>query len=194
MVWAGGCAPKTSKTAAPSPPVAAEAAPREPASPSMTREIEGMTPARAKRTVRRVGVEVEDAGAVLQFTAGQVAMALVLDERANRMRIVAPIADAREYGADELRVLMEANYHSALDARYALSEGVVYAAFIHPLSELSELELEAAIVQVANLVITFGTAFSSTGQVFGAPAPSPPSSRRVPATAESIAATRFVGG
>ncbi len=33
--------------------------------------------------------------------------------------------------------MMIANFHTALDARYAISDGVIYAAFIHPLSSLA---------------------------------------------------------
>lgn len=114
----------------------------------------------------------------MHFVVAEVAMALIVDEGADRMRIIAPIADASGYGVVELKALMEANYHSALDARYAISDGVVYAAFIHPLSPLTESELEAAVIQVVNLVRSFGSSFSSTDRVFGAPAGASPTTRR----------------
>jgi len=33
---------------------------------------------------------------------------------------------------------MQANFDSALDARYAIAKGKLWSAFIHPLSELNE--------------------------------------------------------
>lgn len=65
-----------------------------------------------------------------------------------------------------MRVL-EANFHSALDARYATSDGVLYAAFIHPLSPLTEAEVRSAVAQVASLVRSFGTTYSSGELVYG---------------------------
>lgn len=65
-----------------------------------------------------------------------------------------------------MRVL-EANFHSALDARYATSDGVLYAAFIHPLSPLTEAEVRSAVAQVASLVRSFGTTYSSGELAYG---------------------------
>ena len=56
---------------------------------------------------------------------------------------------------------MEANFHSALDARYAISDGILWAAFIHPLQELTKDQVISAISQVYSTVQTFGTYYSS---------------------------------
>lgn len=53
--------------------------------------------------------------------------------------------------------MLEANFHSALDVRYATSNGLVYAAYIHPLSLLRREEIHSALRHVAKLVKTFGT-------------------------------------
>jgi hypothetical protein len=50
---------------------------------------------------------------------------------------------------------------------YAVSEGVLYSAYIHPLSELSESQLTSAIEQVANLAITFGYEYTSGTLEYG---------------------------
>ena len=62
---------------------------------------------------------------------------------------------------------MAANFHTALDGRYATSEGVLYAAFIHPLSPLTEEELASALRQVAALARNFGTTYSSDALLYG---------------------------
>jgi hypothetical protein len=93
----------------------------------------------------------------------------MVDERFDRMRIIAPIAEIEEV-TDEVRdACLEANFHTALDARYATSDGVLYAAFIHPLASLDAELAESALHQVASLVETFGTTFSSGSLVFGVP-------------------------
>ena len=83
------------------------------------------------------------------------------------MRIVAPVADGTILNEGQLRVLMEANFDRALDAKYALYEGSVWSVFVHPLAELSEAELLSAIRQVAALHASYGTTLSSMDIVFG---------------------------
>lgn len=87
------------------------------------------------------------------------------DEAANRMRIISAITDVDQLSGDQLFYALAANFHSALDARYAISDGLVYAAFIHPLSSLSVAELRSAISQVASAHRTFGATYSS-GELF----------------------------
>lgn len=171
-----GCSQQKKATASPSSP-AAEPEP-EPAL-EVTRTAAEPAPVPPKPSVmtadraREIVVDMADGaradGPAVTFIVGGVTMVLVIDERANRMRIVSPISELARLDPNTLEVLMQANYHSALDARYALSEGTVFAAYIHPLSELTDVQLQAAVIQVANLVLTFGTEYSSTGLVFGAP-------------------------
>ncbi len=59
-----------------------------------------------------------------------------------------------------------ANFHTTLDVKYAVSDEILWAVFIHPLKELSEQQLRDAISQVCHADLTFGTTFSSTDQVF----------------------------
>jgi hypothetical protein len=66
-----------------------------------------------------------------------------------------------------LDAALESNFHKALDARYATSKGVLYSAYMHRLSELSELQLISAVEQVANLALTFGGEYSSGTLVYG---------------------------
>ena len=49
----------------------------------------------------------------------------------------------------------------------AISEGMLYSAYIHPLSPLTDDEVLSAIAQVAKANITFGTEYSSGALVFG---------------------------
>ena len=90
------------------------------------------------------------------------------------MRLIATISPVSELTGEQVARILEANFHSALDARYATSRGYLYAAFIHPLSPLSDAELRSAVAQVANLARTFGTTYSSGELLYGAPSGEPP--------------------
>jgi len=48
-----------------------------------------------------------------------------------------------------------------LDSKYAIGEGLVWSAFIHPLGELTEDQFLSAVSQVYSGVQTFGTYYSS---------------------------------
>ncbi len=61
---------------------------------------------------------------------------------------------------------MEANFHSALDVKYAISNDIVWSIFVHPLAELSEDQVEDAINQIFFSVVTFGTTYTSTNLTF----------------------------
>ena len=102
----------------------------------------------------------------MEFTCQGVRQMLIYDVRADRMRIISPIVATEDLKPGQLAKAMEANFHTALDARYAVSNGAVWAAFIHPLSDLTEHELRAALRQVANAKTTFGTTYSSGDLVF----------------------------
>ncbi|MFT5660804.1 MAG: hypothetical protein ACI9TV_001447 [Sulfurimonas sp.] len=88
-------------------------------------------------------------------------MALLSDENYNRMRIISPITKYSSLATKIKDSLMDSNFHLALDARYAVSEDILYAAFLHPLSSLVTEDFESALKQVYNLAISFGKTYSS---------------------------------
>lgn len=92
---------------------------------------------------------------------------VVTDASADRMRIMVPIADAKALNKEQLYRIMQANFESALDARYAVAEGTVWSVFIHPLGALEEDELVSAIAQTFNAAQTFGGSYSSGLFSFG---------------------------
>lgn len=106
-------------------------------------------------------------GGVVQFEYATVPMAVISDPPHDRMRIIAPVARYSEVRREQLDRMLEANFHTALDARYAVSRGIVYAAYLHPLASLDEAGLQAALQQVANLALSFGTTYSSGTLSFG---------------------------
>ena len=90
-----------------------------------------------------------------------VKMALLSDEEHNRMRIISPITTYSSLAPSIKDSLMNSNFHLALDARYAVTEDTLYSCFIHPLSSLTQEDLNSALKQVCNLASSFGKTYSS---------------------------------
>lgn len=114
----------------------------------------------------RTEVEQHQPGYML-LTFNQVQMAIISDTAHDRMRIIAPVVSYDELDESTKDTIMQANFRSALDARYAVSNGILYSVFIHPLAPLTEAELQSAMLQVANLVLTYGEQYSSGELVYG---------------------------
>ena len=94
---------------------------------------------------------------------------LVTDGEADRMRMLIPVAKVEDVTAENMAKMMIANFHTALDGRYAIGNGVVYAAFIHPLSSLKDRDFRSAVLQVTRLAQTYGETYSSGSSLFGRP-------------------------
>jgi hypothetical protein len=62
---------------------------------------------------------------------------------------------------------MQANFDSALDARYAIAQNLLWGAFIHSLNGLSEEEFLSGLLQTINVAQTFGSTFTSGAVVYG---------------------------
>lgn len=101
-----------------------------------------------------------------RFNIGSVQMMCVTDQVHNRMRIISPIKEVKDASEGEITSALEANFHSALDVRYAISDDLIWVAFIHPLLELTKQQVIDAIGQVYNGALTFGTSYSSTELAF----------------------------
>ena len=128
--------------------------------------FEPMTQARLEGFVRDAASASQGEGGVVEFQVEGVHLACVSDPSNDRMRIVSPIARIDDLEPEHFANAMVANFHSALDARYAISGDILYSAFIHPLSSLHDDELASALRQVVGLVQTFGTTYSSGELVF----------------------------
>ncbi len=102
-----------------------------------------------------------------KFIYKEIPMLCVTDEANNRMRIISPITESDTLDKDLLLDSMTANFHSALDVKYAIANGILWSVYIHPLKELSNEQVESAISQVYYAAKTFGTTFTSTELIFG---------------------------
>jgi hypothetical protein len=120
-----------------------------------------MTQARLVEIVSGMATETKGEPGWLNFLFDGVPMVCVTDVNADRMRITAPIARLDGLDGKQLIIAMEANFHSVLDARYATSDGLLHAVYIHPLSSLTEDQIRSAVLQVAIARQTFGSTYTS---------------------------------
>lgn len=127
---------------------------------------QNMNPEKLKAVITQVSDTLQQQGNSIQFLYKEHMLVCVYDESANRMRIISPIVKREEIGEEELLNALVANFHSALDVKYALSDEIIWSCFIHPLAELSEHQLKDAIDQVYAASATFGSTYSSTALVF----------------------------
>ncbi len=102
-----------------------------------------------------------------QFTLEGRVMLVVTDANAGRMRIITPIALIAELPEGAMDRLMQANFDTALDARYAVAQDLVWGAFLHPLDTLTQRDFASGILQTHSVGETFGTTFSSGAISYG---------------------------
>ena len=105
--------------------------------------------------------EIEGENGAWQFIIDSTLFICLTDEYNNRMRIISPIDEIVNLSEDEYMKCLEANFHTALDARYAITDGILWAAYIHPLKEQTAEQVLAALSQVYSCVKTFGSEYSS---------------------------------
>ncbi|MBA4045947.1 MAG: hypothetical protein C0471_16235 [Erythrobacter sp.] len=174
MVAACGLAILTPATAYaqdadPAPPAAEEeflldeapAAPVE-VSPEITAILEQMDD-----VIKALDSKATRTGNSWQFTLEERVMLVVTDATAARMRIITPIALIAELPEGAMQRLMQANFDTALDARYAIAQDLVWGAFLHPLDTLTQRDFAAGILQTHSIGETFGTTFSSGAISYG---------------------------
>jgi len=102
-----------------------------------------------------------------QLMVGDTVLLVITDRAAERMRIMTPIADAAELDQPAMRRLLQANFDTALDARYAIAQGQVWGTFIHPLPSLTERDFASGLLQTVTLADTYGTLYSSGAPSYG---------------------------
>lgn len=107
-----------------------------------------------------------------QLFYNELPMMVLTDEKNDRMRIIAPIVEVNKLDEGLLLDCLTANFHSALDVKYAISNELLWSVYVHPLSPLTEMEVTSALKQVYAAAATFGTTFSSTPLLFGGNQPS----------------------
>ncbi|MGR3503605.1 hypothetical protein [Pseudaestuariivita sp.] len=126
-----------------------------------------MTIPRMIEIVQAVDPDARPRGNGVEFTIADVPVLIIADPSADRMRAMVPIRSAAGLEDGELRRLMQANFDTALDARYAIAQGRVWGVYIHPLSPLQKNQLLSGLAQTVAVAQTYGTLYSGGAAIFG---------------------------
>ena len=121
----------------------------------------GMTGKKLSDLIRSIDPQSSNQDNAWQFMFEDRLMLVVFDENADRMRLFSPIGPENRLDAEQLRRMLQANFDSALDARYALANKLIWSIFMHPLSPLDNDEFASAVIQVYNVAESFGGSYSS---------------------------------
>ena len=111
--------------------------------------------------IEGIGKNMSGGDGFWRFTVENHRVLVITDKNADRMRIMVAVAEAKALTSNELMRIMQANFDSALDARYAVARGMVWSVFLHPLGALTDTEFLSGLAQVVNLAATYGSSYSS---------------------------------
>ena len=116
--------------------------------------------------IKRLDKNVKGKAGYWTFNIEGKTLHVLTDEKANRMRIISPVGKSAALTKKNLYRLMQANFDSALDARYSIAKDIVWSTYLHPLASLTDKEFIVAVGQVVNLATTFGSSYSSGLLIF----------------------------
>lgn len=136
------------------------------ATPAFAQE-EAMTADRLAQIILTIDSDAQFAPNGAEFALEDIPVLVVVSPGADRMRAMVSIASVDDVTPEELERMMQANFDTALDARYAIAQDRVWAVFIHPLGTLEREQFLSALIQTINLARTYGTLYSGGAQVFG---------------------------
>ncbi len=127
-----------------------------------------MTYERLGKIIFALDPEAQPRGPIgFQLTLLDVPVLVITDVFSDRMRAMVSIRSAEDLTPEDMRRMMQANFDSTLDARYAIANGTLWATFIHPLSSLEKNQLISGLAQTVNTAKTYGTLYSSEALQFG---------------------------
>lgn len=126
-----------------------------------------MTLPRMAEIVLALDPEAQLSDTAFSLSIDDIPVLIVTDVRANRMRAMVPIRSAETMTAEEMQRVMQANFDSALDARYAVARGQLWGVFLHPFKELERDQFISGVAQTVNVAKTYGSLFSSGAGQFG---------------------------
>ena len=126
-----------------------------------------MTPERLIEIITDIDPDAAITAGGLELSIDDIPVLVVMAPAADRMRAMVPIASVQDVTPEEMTRMMQANFDTALDARYAVAQGRVWGVFIHPLAALEREEFLSGLAQTVTLAQTYGTLYSGGAQVFG---------------------------
>jgi len=126
-----------------------------------------MTLTRLGEIITTLDPDNRNNGTQFQMTIEDVPILIVTDARADRMRAMVPIRSVADMTDEEVLRVMQANFDTALDARYAVAQGRLWGVYIHPLSPLEKDQFISGLGQAVNLAKTYGSLYTGGAMSFG---------------------------
>lgn len=126
-----------------------------------------MTLPRMAEIVQALDPDAQFSGGGFSLVIDDIPVLIVTDVQANRMRAMVPIRSAETMTPEEMQRVMQANFDTALDARYAVAQGQLWGVFLHPFKELEQDQFISGIAQTVNVAKTYGSLYSSGAAQFG---------------------------
>lgn len=126
-----------------------------------------MTLPRMAEIVQALDPDAQFSGGGFSLVIDDIPVLIVTDVQANRMRAIVPIRSAETMTPEEMQRVMQANFDTALDARYAVAQGQLWGVFLHPFKELEQDQFISGIAQTVNVAKTYGSLYSSGAAQFG---------------------------
>lgn len=103
----------------------------------------------SEEVIQEVLTEISDSingqKGMWEFYIKGIPMLCISDTNHNRMRVISPVVETENLKKGQLKACMEANFHSALDVKYAISDDIIWSVFIHPLRELSVTDRKSVV-------------------------------------------------
>jgi hypothetical protein len=126
-----------------------------------------MTAGRLTDIILEIDTDANVIRNTIELTIEGIPILIVVSEQADRMRAMVPISSAEGLSEEDMSRVLQANFDSALDARYAIAQGKLWSVFIHPLSPLERDQFLSGLVQTINVARTYGQSYSGGAVVFG---------------------------
>ncbi len=134
---------------------------------AIAQEAEGpMTVERLIQVLIALDPETRPSGNGFELTIEDIPVLVIVDPASDRMRAMVSISDAADMTEEEVRRVLQANFDTALDARYAIAQGRLWGTFIHPLSPLQRDQLISGLGQTVNLALTYGSFYTGGAMSF----------------------------
>jgi len=122
---------------------------------------------RLNQIIHRLDENLEGKPGFWNFKITNLTVTVITDEKNDRMRIIIPIIESDKLSSENLHRIMQANFDSTLDGRYAIGKNILWSTYMHPLASLTDDEFLVGLGQTVNLHSTFGTTYSSGLLSFG---------------------------
>ena len=127
-----------------------------------------MTPEQIQSALLGRFTKVDSLDDRIEIRVGELKLIVVAHADTGRLRIMIPIAVVDRPNDEAFERLLEANFATTLDARYAIYNQVLWAVFLAPLSAVNEHYFDSALSEVLELARSVGTAYCAWPTLLGA--------------------------